>query len=85
MPTVHGLMDVFDVSLQEVGEVIVKVPQLLSLNWKANLMPKALFLQRRLGADKAQLKSLLQSTPRIFVHSVSGSLAPKIEMLDTKS
>lgn len=68
--------------MDELRDIIVRVPPLLTSKWATNLKPKIEYLVDRLGLNQTALKCVVTSHPRVLVQSIATSLQPKIKMLE---
>lgn len=69
-------------TLTDYGRIVAQVPELLRYSCQT-LEHKLQFLRDRLGLTGKQLKSMVQTTPRILLQSIPTSLLPKIDLIES--
>jgi len=66
--------------MQRFGEIVVKIPALLCLNWATNVSRKLQVLEQRLCLSPSELQTLVTAQPRILIQSMA-SLRNTLEMI----
>lgn len=82
-PTVDGLLGL-GLSREEMRDVVLSVPQLLTMTWQTSLQPKLWLLQARLGYAESDLRLLVTKMPRVLLHGMASTTA-KLDLLEKAS
>jgi hypothetical protein len=73
-----------NLTMEELGYVLYRAPELARFNWKYNLEPKLDYLEDRLSLSPVELQTLVVQTPRILAKSL-GSFYPRVALLEEVS
>jgi len=73
-----------DVSEAELKKIVLKLPSVLSLSYKANIEPKLALLQRRLDLSDAELKKIVLGRPSVLGNSYDENLEPSLAALQRR-
>lgn len=84
-PKVEALGNICHLTMNDVGELVARAPEILLLSWAGNLEPTLQFLRERLQLSSIQLSAIVRSTPRVLVQSIHKSLESKIALLEEYS
>ena len=84
-PWVNSMMASFDFPTEaDVGRILVLAPELLLCKWEGNLDAKVTFLRSRLELSREEMRVMVCKTPRVLGQSLSTSLSPKIDLMESK-
>jgi len=82
MPKIAAMREECNLSNEDIGIIVVTVPSILSLSLKKKIEPCFQFLRRNLQlTNPSELGSIILASPRILMHGVDTSLAPKLQMI----